>query len=37
MCFGDWELLDNVHLPTMQSVTKKMLGFPMPFIPLGRL
>eukprot|EP00039_Didymoeca_costata_P003228 m.66203 g.66203 ORF g.66203 m.66203 type:complete len:444 (-) comp11789_c0_seq2:1115-2446(-) len=36
-CFGEWELLDNIELPIIQSATKKLLGFPMPFYPFGRL
>ena len=31
--FGDWELLDNIHMPLLQNFTKGYLGFPIPFIP----
>jgi len=32
---GEWELMDNIQYPTMQRLTRKIIGFPMPFIPYG--
>ena len=34
--FGEWELMDNIYLPAVQKPTRKIFGFPIPFIPVGR-
>ncbi|KAJ8600476.1 hypothetical protein CTAYLR_004472 [Chrysophaeum taylorii] len=33
--FGEWELLDNIRLPKLQKFTRRILGFPLPFLPIG--
>ena len=35
--FGEWEIMDNVHLPRVQRVTRRWFGFPVPFWPYGLL
>ena len=34
--FGEWELMDNVYLPTLQAWSRTHFGFPFPFLPYGR-
>ena len=33
--FGEWELLDNISMPRVQNWTRSILGFPIPFWPVG--
>lgn len=33
---GEWSLMDNVYCPRIQRVTKKYLGFPIPFVFYGK-
>jgi len=33
--FGEWELLDNVYWPRTQALTRRYIGFPIPFLPHG--
>ena len=35
LSMGEWELLDNVHLPWIQKPARRLLGFPVPFVPYG--
>lgn len=34
-CFGETKLLDNVNMKSLQRRSKKILGFPFPFVPYG--
>ncbi|KAJ1456413.1 diacylglycerol acyltransferase [Pelagophyceae sp. CCMP2097] len=34
--FGEWEMMDNISLPWLQRHSRKLLGFPFPFLPYGR-
>eukprot|EP01064_Diplonema_japonicum_P031894 TRINITY_DN584_c2_g1_i1.p1 TRINITY_DN584_c2_g1~~TRINITY_DN584_c2_g1_i1.p1 ORF type:complete len:820 (+),score=92.58 TRINITY_DN584_c2_g1_i1:48-2462(+) len=34
--FGETKIYDNIELPTIQKWSKSRLGFPIPFIPIGR-
>eukprot|EP01059_Diplonema_ambulator_P036045 TRINITY_DN8817_c0_g1_i1.p1 TRINITY_DN8817_c0_g1~~TRINITY_DN8817_c0_g1_i1.p1 ORF type:complete len:808 (+),score=119.34 TRINITY_DN8817_c0_g1_i1:111-2426(+) len=34
--FGETKIYDNIELPTMQKWFKARVGFPIPFIPIGR-
>lgn len=34
--FGEHELMDNIHLPTIQSRTTRVLGYMFPMLPYGR-
>eukprot|EP00620_Florenciella_sp_RCC1587_P022580 CAMPEP_0182580800 /NCGR_PEP_ID=MMETSP1324-20130603/48132_1 /TAXON_ID=236786 /ORGANISM="Florenciella sp., Strain RCC1587" /LENGTH=126 /DNA_ID=CAMNT_0024797083 /DNA_START=120 /DNA_END=500 /DNA_ORIENTATION=- len=36
LSMGEWELMDNIHLPIIQKPARKLLGFPAPFVPMGR-
>lgn len=33
---GEWDLMDNIYMPSLQNLTRKRLGFPIPFVPQGR-
>ena len=34
--FGETKIYDNIELPTLQKWFKDRLGFPIPFVPMGR-
>eukprot|EP00041_Stephanoeca_diplocostata_P005498 m.62893 g.62893 ORF g.62893 m.62893 type:complete len:532 (-) comp15818_c0_seq2:223-1818(-) len=36
LCIGEWSLMDNVYCPRIQRVTKRLLGFPIPFVFYGK-
>ena len=36
LSMGEWELMDNIHLPIIQKPARKLLGFPAPFVPMGQ-
>eukprot|EP00040_Diaphanoeca_grandis_P028093 m.161355 g.161355 ORF g.161355 m.161355 type:complete len:503 (+) comp31229_c0_seq1:287-1795(+) len=35
LSMGEWQLMDNVYVPTLQNWAKAKVGFPIPFIPYG--
>jgi len=35
LSMGEWELMDNVHWPKTQRITRSFLGCPLPFVPHG--
>jgi hypothetical protein len=36
LCFGENNILDNVHCPQLQKKFLKLIGFPFPLVPIGR-
>merc|ERR1719183_193979 len=37
LSMGEWELLDNISMPRLQSLSRRIFGFPIPFWPVGVL
>lgn len=35
--FGEWTIMDNVYWPFAQALTRRLWGFPFPFLPYGAL
>ena len=33
--FGEWNLMENIKMPFLQSLSRKIFGFPFPFVPFG--
>jgi len=36
LSMGEWMLLDNLYCPRLQALSRRWLGFPIPFLPFGR-
>ena len=36
MAFGEWELMELLYWPKTQAITRRLFGFPFPFMPIGR-
>ena len=32
---GEWNIMDNINLPKCQQISRKIMGFPFPFVPYG--
>lgn len=37
LSMGEWTLMDNVSFPRIQALSRRVLGFPFPFVPYGAM